>query len=199
MSTQLQIDANRLNSQKSTGPVTSEGKTRSSQNALKSGLDSESLFIRGEDPEQFRQLQNEYADRFQPATPDERFQLDLILRNEWLLRRVMRVEAQLWNFYTAQSSTESEQVALGEAFAKASSIFMRLQRRTAQLERGYQEAYAELMRLQAERQEAENIAEPADLASFLTSARTNPVRPSALVATHTVPPGRDHANLALRL
>ena len=199
MSTQLQIDANRLNSQKSTGPVTSEGKARSSQNALKSGLDSESLFIRGEDPEQFRQLQNEYADRFHPATPDERFQLDLILRNEWLLRRMMRVEAQLWNFYTAQSSSESEQIALGEAFAKASNIFMRLQRRSAQLERGYQEAYAELMRLQAERQEAENIAPTPGLASFLMRDPNHAPKPPESAAFKTIPPGRDPANLALRL
>jgi hypothetical protein len=199
MSTQLQIDANRLNSQKSTGPVTSEGKARSSQNALKSGLDSESLFIRGEDPEQFRQLQSEYANRFHPVTPDERFQLDLIIRNEWLLRRMLRVEAQLWNFYTAQSSSDSEAVALGEAFAKASNIFMRLQRRIIQLERGYQEAYAELMRLQSERQESENTIETPDLASFLTPTHTHPVIPREPLAANTIPPVRDHANLALRL
>jgi hypothetical protein len=199
MSTQLQIDANRLNSQKSTGPVTSEGKARSSQNALKSGLDSESLFIRGEDPEQFRQLQTEYINRFHPATPDERFQLDLIIRNEWLLRRMLRVEAQLWNFYTAQSSSDSEPVALGEAFAKASNIFMRLQRRITQLERGYQEAYAELMRLQSERQEAENTIETPDLASFLTRVQNPTAKPPESPAIKTIPPARDPANLALRL
>jgi len=112
---------------------------------------------------------------------------------------MMRVEAQLWNFYTAQSSSESEQVALGEAFAKASNIFMRLQRRTAQLERGYQEAYAELMRLQAERQETENIAATPDLASFLANPYAPAPSPAEPFAAHPVPPARDHTNLALRL
>jgi hypothetical protein len=40
MSTEAQINANRLNAQKSTGPRTPEGKAASSLNALKSGPDN---------------------------------------------------------------------------------------------------------------------------------------------------------------
>src|SRR5947199_58583 len=43
MATQAQIDANRRNSQKSTGPATDAGKLASSLNALKTGLYAESL------------------------------------------------------------------------------------------------------------------------------------------------------------
>lgn len=35
-----QIEANRLNAKKSTGPRTAEGKSRSRMNALKSGIDA---------------------------------------------------------------------------------------------------------------------------------------------------------------
>ncbi len=38
MPSQAQIDANRLNSQKSTGPTSPEGKAAASLNALKSGI-----------------------------------------------------------------------------------------------------------------------------------------------------------------
>ena len=49
MSTTAQILANRLNSQKSTGPQTAEGKDVVSQNAVKHGLFAESV-IKGENP-----------------------------------------------------------------------------------------------------------------------------------------------------
>ena len=50
MTTQKQIEANRMNSQRSTGPRTEERKRASSMNALKSGLDAESQFVLGESP-----------------------------------------------------------------------------------------------------------------------------------------------------
>jgi hypothetical protein len=50
MATPAQIAANRANAQKSTGPRTAEGKAASRLNALKHGLDAESLIIPGEDP-----------------------------------------------------------------------------------------------------------------------------------------------------
>ena len=50
MPTEAQINANRLNAQKSTGPTSPEGKARSALNALKSGIDAWSHIIPGEDP-----------------------------------------------------------------------------------------------------------------------------------------------------
>ena len=45
MSTQKQIEANRRNSQKSTGPKTEEGKAKSSLNHLSHGLTSNATFV----------------------------------------------------------------------------------------------------------------------------------------------------------
>ena len=92
MSTQRQIDANRLNALQSTGPRTAQGKAVSSQNALKSGLDADSQFVIGESREEFAALQDEYFGRFLPRSPDERFLVDTLIRSEWLLRRLFRVE-----------------------------------------------------------------------------------------------------------
>ena len=53
MATTAQIQANRLNAQKSTGPRTAEGKERASQNAVKHGLLAREAVIQGEDPAEF--------------------------------------------------------------------------------------------------------------------------------------------------
>jgi len=159
MSTQRQIDANRLNALQSTGPRTAQGKAVSSQNALKSGLDADSPFVIGESRQEFAELQDEYTDRFLPRSPDERFLVDTLIRNDWLLRRLFRVESQLWEYHTMRAS-RSEGVPLGEAFATASDVFMRLHRRVSHAERSYKEALRNLQRLQADRQSAPAPADP---------------------------------------
>lgn len=118
--------------------------------ALKSGLDAESQFVTGEDRSEFARLQQEYITRFQPMTPEERFQVDTLLRSEWALRRLFRAEAQLWEYYTLRAD-RSEGVPLGEALVAGSEAFHRLQRRITLSERSYKEAFSELARLQRAR------------------------------------------------
>ena len=69
MPTDSQIQANRRNAKKSTGPRSAEGKAASSQNALKTGIDAKSPVIRGEDHATLEALATRYHERFQPATP----------------------------------------------------------------------------------------------------------------------------------
>src|SRR5256886_4777295 len=63
MPTQAQLNANRLNALKSTGPTSPEGKAASSLNALKSGIDAWSHIIPGEDPAELEDLTAAYLDR----------------------------------------------------------------------------------------------------------------------------------------
>jgi len=56
MATPAQILANRTNAQKSTGPRSAEGKAVSRFNALKHGLDAESIVLPGEDPADYEAL-----------------------------------------------------------------------------------------------------------------------------------------------
>ncbi len=168
MATPKQIDANRRNARLSTGPRTEAGKRASSQNALKSGLDAESQFVLGESREEFAQLQAEYFDRFTPRTPEQRFQVDNLIRNEWLLRRYHRVESHLWEYHAMQCDRSSG-VQLGEAFSKASTVFMRLQRRINAAEKSYRDAMAELTRLRQATQTTGTEDEISQMASFLNS------------------------------
>ena len=159
MSTLKQIEANRLNAQLSTGPRTPEGKAVSRMNAFQSGLDADSQFVVGEDSFQLTALRDEYFDRFQPGSPEERFWLDTMIRSEWLLRRLFRAEAHLWEYHSLRSD-RSEGCPLGAALAKGTDQFTRLQRRLTLLERSYKEAFQELRNLQASRQVVPAAAEP---------------------------------------
>ena len=202
MATLRQIEANRLNAQKSTGPRTPQGKAVSSQNALQSGLDAESQFVTGEDRTEFAQLQNEYINRFQPLTPEERFQVDTLLRSEWTLRRLFRAEAQLWEYHALRAD-RSEGVPLGEALVAGNEVFRRLQRRITLAERSYKDAFAELERLQRARRSLAGVqatggADPTtpdqlpsddrtELGSFLHPSLESPLPPHPESATLTRP------------
>ena len=77
----------------STGPRSAEGKAHSSMNALKSGIYSKSLTIPGEDPAHLDALLQEYVQRFRPTVPEQRDQVDILVRSTWTLRRLAVAEA----------------------------------------------------------------------------------------------------------
>jgi len=97
MTSHAQIEANRLNSQKSTGPTSPEGKAASSLNALKSGIHATSHIIPGENPAELAALTAAFLLEFQPADPNQLALVDTLIAAEWTQRRLRRIEAELWN------------------------------------------------------------------------------------------------------
>ncbi len=69
MATLLQIEANRCNTLKSTGPRSAEGKAVSRFDAFKTGIDAQAMVVPGEDPRGLEELAAEYHRRFRPTTP----------------------------------------------------------------------------------------------------------------------------------
>src|ERR1035437_5419219 len=67
MSTLRQIEANRRNSEKSTGPTSVTGKAASSMNALKTGIHAKSLVLPSEKVADLEQLIDEYYQHHRPA------------------------------------------------------------------------------------------------------------------------------------
>ena len=67
MATEAQIKANQENAKKSTGPATSEGKQRSSMNAMIHGIFSKIPLLPGENQEQFKLLEDEIIKAYQPT------------------------------------------------------------------------------------------------------------------------------------
>src|SRR5580658_10476281 len=147
MPTAKQTAANRMNSQKSTGPRTTEGKAASRYNALKHGIYATTQIMFDEKAEDLAELAAEYHEHHSPADSDQRFLVDTLVNNEWRLRRLRRVEAELWEHATNAFLAENIEAAAcssGDAFATAAPTFESLQRIANSCERAYHRALKEL-------------------------------------------------------
>ncbi len=93
MTTLKQIEANRRNSRRSTGPKTRTGKAESKMNAMKHGLLAADLVVRGEDPVEFTRVLESLVDELQPQGPLEEQLVERVAACMWRLRRLYRIEA----------------------------------------------------------------------------------------------------------
>ena len=90
-----QIESNRRNALRSTGPKTETGKQRSSQNAVRHGLTAETVIEPLEDPEDYKAFEQAVTADYDAETAVER---ELILRLAsllWRLRRSALIETGL--------------------------------------------------------------------------------------------------------
>jgi hypothetical protein len=181
MATDRQLAANRANALKSTGPRTPAGKTASATNALKSGIYAKSLLIPGEDPAEYDALRQEQYDHFDPANPDERDLLDLLIRQKWQLRRLQDCYDQLW-FGAVNRDLQSEyhdpDTPLTRPFNLNEENFSKLSRMIHAADRAMHRARTALIRTQEKRLRTQPPPPPpAELASFPPKAVTDPELP----------------------
>ena len=87
MSTQSQIDANRINATKSTGPSSSEGKSASSKNALISGLFTTHDFVLPDEASLYKDFFDTMFQELCPAGLLENTLANQIAGAAWRLRR----------------------------------------------------------------------------------------------------------------
>ena len=93
MASVAQIEANRLNAQKSTGPRTPEGKERASRNAVKHGLLAEQVVIHGEDPAEFDGYRDRMLGELAPVGEVETMLAERAVSLAWRLRRAERLQS----------------------------------------------------------------------------------------------------------
>ena len=95
MATRRQIKANLRNAQHSTGPQTPEGKATSRRNAATHGLATRNVLLKGEDPEEYRQLHEDLIAELKPEGVLEHEFVARIANFLWRQRRVPVFEAAL--------------------------------------------------------------------------------------------------------
>ena len=103
MSSLKQIEANRLNALKSTGPRTEEGKRRSRCNAIRHGLTAETVISDLEDRHDYEAFEAAVISDYDAESAVER---ELVLRLAsvlWRLRRATGIETALFEFVMRQS------------------------------------------------------------------------------------------------
>src|SRR5260370_3516283 len=149
MASPAQINANRANAQKSTGPRSAEGKSASRFNALKHGIDAASVVIPGEDPTEYEALAADYRRDFRPQSPSEIFHVDTMLRADWLKRRLELVEADLHRTLLAETPGASLAAPL-LSDSPSAKLLARTQRQIAAFERTWHRANTELRRARAQ-------------------------------------------------
>ena len=88
MSSQAQLDANRANAQRSTGPKSEAGKAASAQHSTRHGFRSQTVLLPGDDPAEYTQLLEELNQHFNPADLTETRCVREMADAEWRLRRV---------------------------------------------------------------------------------------------------------------
>lgn len=92
MTTKKQAAANIRNAQKSTGPRTSAGQARSSQNSRKHGLTASQIVLPDESQEAFNALHAEVRLGYDPCSGYEEELVYQIAVGLWRMRRVFRAE-----------------------------------------------------------------------------------------------------------
>src|SRR6058998_4077012 len=96
MTTFKQIEANRCNARRSTGPITQEGKLRSRRNAVRHGLTAETVIGALEDSEDYKAFEAAVIADYDVQSAVER---ELVLRLAsllWRLRRATTMETGLF-------------------------------------------------------------------------------------------------------
>ena len=90
MSTQRKIDSARANGAKSHGPVTEQGRKKSSMNALTHGLTARTVLFSNDNHAEYDALLESYIQSLQPIDP---FEMDLVVEmvnTKWQQRRVQK-------------------------------------------------------------------------------------------------------------
>jgi hypothetical protein len=173
MATLKQIEANRRNALKSTGPRTPEGKAAVRLNSLRHGLRARTVVLPGESHEEFNQLCDDLEAEWRPESRSAQAYLEQMAISQW---KLMRMEVSESNIY--------QDAPIGHA---PLPILDRLWQAQSRLERSYARALRELQWLQNHRarqasqprqeEQAESPA-PQPPSPDVTEPQTGPNAPS---------------------
>ena len=143
----------------SKGPVTAEGKAKSSQNAVTHGLCANAIVLSCENPEEYQKLYDDYFARFQPQDQPERDQVIAMINCVWRQRRFWNIETGKMNLRVEDREKPlqkahkvvTDQMRVAIAFSWEQDVLKSLDRHETRILRQYHRAHKELQELQKNR------------------------------------------------
>jgi hypothetical protein len=160
MSSKLKSDTARINGAKSHGPVTPEGRAKSSANSRKHGLAAKYALLPDESADEFQLLLDDYTGQFQPQTAVETELVEVMVIARWRLRRLLTIDTKLFEMEISRRGKHidreftglNEDARLAWVFQKLAdngqSIAM-LIRYEGSINRSYEKALKQLLSLQS--------------------------------------------------
>jgi hypothetical protein len=192
MATQSQIDANRRNAQKSTGPTTPEGRAAVRHNALKHGLTADVLIPMDEDRPEFDRVCEAFETEYQPVGPTEESLLANLVAANWRLGRARKEETGFFVKRAIELERDSQEyreaarntrlAIIVDLDSAGPNTLAKISRYEARLERSFYKALSELRRTQDQRKAAETTA------AKQTQSEDQPAEPTPPPVTSDPPP-----------
>ncbi len=168
-----QLDANRANAKKSTGPRSPAGKAATAKNATTHGLSSRRFIVEPHQQQDFDDFQTNLRAEVQPLGALEIDSFQQLLHAAWQLRRADALDADLHDA-AASPATRLDQLE-------------RITRLRATLERSYQRAFRRLRELQTIRAAERAISHSTALSHSVLTPLAPPPKPPK-----SPPPNQTH-------
>ena len=189
MASEKQINANRLNAQKSTGPKSPEGKAKVALNRVKHGLTAQHLVLPDEDQSAFDGLLAALRLEWDPQSETEAFLVESLAYNQWRLLRSLRLEKAAFARHLAAHSA-------GTSVYSTPLSQENISRYEGRASRAYYRALDTLRKLQTARPTGQDCAASADAPSLHQCAaederkvdQTNPIAAPPTPAGNPAPP-----------
>jgi hypothetical protein len=202
MASQKQIEANRRNAQRSTGPVTDLGKGVAKFNALKHGMTASTAVLPYEDAASYAELRESFVATYKPANAVESALVETVVNSYWRLLRIRRVETATITLgirglkkrhdFSIEPRTDDD-MAMAVLLNDNDDTLLKVERHQTRIERCYFQAIETLRKVQKDRLREERIttAQPSAI-GFVLQAPAKPAKPAANVkrvgASNTLPP-----------
>ncbi len=158
-----QLAANRANARLSTGPATSEGRAKSSLNAVKTGLTGRTVLLHSDDVIEYQHYLTAYEKELRPVGQREADLVQSIVDTIWRLRRIPGLETAIFaqGYLEFENAFDEHAPALRpgmielQTFMKYEKQLRNLQLQDARLARRREKELAELRQLQQARKSEE--------------------------------------------
>jgi hypothetical protein len=109
MTSELKSATSRANGAKSHGPITAEGKAKSSQNSLTHGFTAKkTVLLACENPIRFQEMLCDYADTYHPGSPVEKDLVNEMVACRWRMQRLRMIETALMDSEMERGVPEAE-------------------------------------------------------------------------------------------